>query len=129
MNWLEIVGKIFEIAIFPAIGAGVAYFIAWIRAKKLELEKKVKSETTKEYLDRLEQTIIDCVLATKQTYVEALKKDGIFTAEAQKTAFQRTYDAVIAIITDDAQKYLSEAVKDLETYITNKIEAHVIALK
>lgn len=129
MDWLEIVGKIFEVAIFPAIGAGVAYFIAWIRAKKLELEKKAKNEMTKEYLDRLEKTIIECVLATKQTYVEALKKEGNFGVEAQKTAFQRTYDAVVAIITDDAQKYLTDAVKDLETYITNKIEAQVIALK
>jgi hypothetical protein len=129
MDWLEIASKVFEIAVFPLIGAGVAYFIAWIKAKKLELEKKVKNETTKEYLDMLEKTIIDCVLATKQTYVDTLKKEGIFTAEAQKTAFQRTYDAVMAIITDDAQKYLTEAVKDLETYITNKIEAQVIALK
>lgn len=44
-------------------------------------------------------------------------------------AFQRTYDAVVAIITDEAQECLKEAVKDLETYITNKIEAKITMLK
>ena len=129
MDWLDILEKVFEIAIFPAITAAAAYFITWIHAKKQDLEKKTKDATTKKYLDMLEQTIVDCVLATKQTYVEALKKEGIFTAEAQKTAFQRTYDAVVATITDDAQKYLDEAVKDLSTFITNKIEAQVSVTK
>ena len=40
MDWLEIVGTIFEIAIFPAISAAAIYFITWINAKKQELLKK-----------------------------------------------------------------------------------------
>ena len=125
MDWLEITEKVFDLAIFPVIAAAAAYFITWIKAKKQELEKKTKDETTKKYLDLLETTIIECVLATKQTYVETLKKEGRFDAEAQKIAFQHTYDAVLAVLTDDAQKYLTEAVKDLNAYITNKIEAQV----
>jgi hypothetical protein len=129
MDWLEITSKIFEIAVFPAIAAATAYFITWIKAKKQELENKIKNETAKKYLDILEQTIVDCVLATNQTYVQELKREGNFDAEAQKEAFRRTYEAVISVLTEEAQKYLSEAVKDLQVYITNKIEAKVIALK
>jgi hypothetical protein len=129
MDWLEIVGTIFEIAIFPAISAAAIYFITWINAKKQELLKKTKNETETKYVEMLDQTIVDCVLATNQTYVEALKKQGAFNAEAQKKAFQLTYDAVFAVLTAEAQEYLVEAIKDLNTYITNKIEAQVVVSK
>lgn len=129
MDWLEILEKVFEIAVFPAISAAAIYFITWLNVKKQELLKKTKDEMTKKYIEMLDKTITECVLATSQTYVEALKKEGTFDVEAQKKAFQLTYDAVFAILTDEAQKYLSEAVNDLGAYITNKIEANVIMTK
>jgi hypothetical protein len=129
MDWLEIVGTIFEIAIFPAISAAAIYFITWINAKKQELLKKTKNETAAKYIEMLDKTITDCVVATSQTYVETLKKEGRFDEAAQKAAFQKTFDAVMAVLTDDAQTYLSEVTKDLTAYITNKIEATVKVTK
>ena len=73
----------------------------------------------------LDKTISECVLSTTQTYVDALKKQGKFDADAQKVAFQKTFDAVMGILTDDAKEYLGEAVSDLNAYIGNKIEANV----
>jgi hypothetical protein len=129
MNWTEILGTVFEVIVFPVISAAAVYFITWLRAKKQELAQKAKDDTTKKYLDLLDKTIPECVLATSQTYVEALKKEGKFDAEAQKKAFQQTFDAVMAVLTDDAKEYLGEVVKDLTAYITNKIEANVKATK
>lgn len=73
----------------------------------------------------LNRTIQQTVIATNQTYVESLKAQGKFDAEAQKTAFQMTYDAVIKTLGNEAQQYLSEAVGDLNDYIKNAIEAQV----
>ena len=129
INWLEIGGTIFEIAIFPAISAAAIYFITWINAKKQELIKKTKNETEAKYVEMLDKTITECVLATSQTYVKALKEEGKFDEAAQKEAFQKTFDAVMAILTDEAQTYLSEVTKDLSVYITNKIEATIKATK
>ena len=39
------------------------------------------------YLKMLSETITKCVIATNQTYVETLKKQGKFDEEAQKIAF------------------------------------------
>jgi hypothetical protein len=64
-------------------------------------------------------------MATTQTYVDALKKEGKFDGEAQKVAFSKTFDAVLAVLNDDAKEYLGEVVGDLTAYITNKIEANV----
>ena len=73
----------------------------------------------------LSDTITECVIATTQTYVEALKKEGKFDKAAQETAFNKTYTAVLAILSDEAKKYLTEAVGDLNLYITQQIEAEV----
>lgn len=122
MDWTEILVQVLELVVIPLVGAGVAYFIAWLKSK-------TKNETVKKYVDMLDDTIMNCVLATNQTYVDALKKAGTFDEEAQKQAFQLTYDAVVAVLSDEAQKYLSESVKDLKVYITNKIEAQVKVMK
>jgi hypothetical protein len=129
LDWLEILYKVFEVAIIPLLGAATLYLITLIDAKKKELKDKAKSETTKKYIEMLDDTIINCVIATNQTYVDALKKAGSFDAEAQKQAFKLTYEAVMAILTDEAQVYLNEAIKDLNAYITNKIESGVVAAK
>jgi len=63
------------------------------------------------------------VIATNQTYVDTLKREGKFDGEAQKIAFQKTYDSVIAILSEDAKTYLNEAIGDLQAYIINQIEA------
>jgi hypothetical protein len=128
-NWLEILGQLFEVIIFPILSIAVGYLITWLKAKKQEVLEKTKNETVKKYVELLDKTITDCVLATNQTYVGALKEAGRFDAEAQKEAFKQTFDAVMNILSDDAQIYLKEAIKDLGAYITTRIEAEIIASK
>jgi hypothetical protein len=129
LDWLDILYKVFEVALIPILAAATMYLVTLIHAKKQELVNKTKDETTKKYIEMLDKTITECVLATNQTYVEALKAHGSFDGEAQKHAFQLTYDAVLAILTEDAQEYLSEAISDLNLYITNKIESQVTVSK
>ena len=129
LDWLDLVFKVFEVAIIPILATATMYLVTLINAKKQELVERAKNDTTKKYLEMLDGTITACVLATNQTYVEAIKQQGSFDADAQKKAFQLTYDAVLAVLTDDAQEYLNEAVKDLNAYITTKIESQVVVAK
>ena len=125
MNWVNVLETIFELAIFPIVSILAVYICYLISVKIDEIKKKNNNETVNKYLDMLNDTITNAVLTTTQTYVESLKKDGIFTKEAQQEAFRKTYDAVMKILTEDAKKCLTESVGDLETYITNKIESEV----
>ena len=129
LYWLDILSKVFDVAIIPILGAATIYLVTLINVKKDEILKKTKDEMTEKYIELLNNTIIECVLATNQTYVEALKKQGSFDVEAQKHAFELTYKAVLDILSEDAEMYLNEVIKDLQVYITNKIEAQVIMLK
>lgn len=125
MDWMMILSQLFEIVIFPLLAIGTVYLISLIKVKIQELKQKKDNEMYAKYLGMLETTIIDCVISTTQTYVEALKKEGKFDANAQKIAFTKTYTNVMAILNKDAKKYLEEAIGDLETYVYNKIEAEV----
>ena len=77
----------------------------------------------------LSETITKCVIATNQTYVDNLKAQGAFDMDAQKIAFQKTYDAVLIILADDAKNYLTNIVGDFNTYLTQLIEAEVKGMK
>ena len=122
---LEMLQKIFEVCIFPLLGILTGYLILFINKKSKELQAQTDNELYKKYINMLEQTIVNCVIATNQTYVDALKEQDAFDAEAQKEAFKRTYDQVMTILNDDAKVYLEAAVGDLNAYITSMIEAQV----
>lgn len=124
-QYAELIKQIFEVCLFPLLGVLTAFLIVFISKKAQELKAKTNNELYHKYIDMLEQTVINCVIATNQTYVDALKAEGKFDVEAQKIAFQKTYDSVMAILSEDAKSYLNEAIGDLQTYIINQIEAQV----
>lgn len=125
MEWNELLVDIFEACIIPLLGVLTAFFVKWVNAKSAEIKTNVNDATLAKYMDMLTQTISDCVIATNQTYVESLKAQGKFDLNAQKEAFNLTKDAVMTILSAEAQEYLSTAVGDLNAYIAKKIEAEV----
>lgn len=129
MDWLATLETIGQIVLIPLIGAAAVFAVAWLNAKTNDLKQRIKDERAQKYLTMLNNSITTCVIATSQTYVSVLKKDGIFNAEAQKKALQMTYDAVMKTLTEDAKTLLTEVVGDLQNYILNSIEADVAQTK
>lgn len=125
MDWMNVLEQFFELVVYPVLGIAGIYLTYLIGVKIKELKRKTNDETTQKYLSMLHNTISNAVLATTQTYVDTLKKQGKFDEEAQKIAFKQTYQAVMKILTDEAVMYITTAVGDLETYVTNQIEAEV----
>ena len=122
---MELFIQIMEVCIIPLLGVLTAYFVKWVNAKSAEIQTKIDNDTADKYIAMLDKTITDCVIATNQTFVESLKSTGTFDAAAQKEAFDRTMKAVMNILSEDAIEYLTEAVGDLQVYMTKKIEAEV----
>ena len=94
-----------------------------------DAKEKTGSEIAGKYLTMLEATIVDCIRATNQTYVNALKDKNAFDADAQKEALRMTTDAVMKILSDDAKDYLKHFVGDLGEIIREKIEANIDQVK
>lgn len=125
MEWLDLLNDIFRLCIVPLLAVLTTYLVNYIKAKSDELVKDSDNELEKKYMAMLADTITDCVLATNQTYVEALKDQNAFTKEAQEEAFRQTFDAVMAVLNDDAKAYLTNVYGDLTIYLQQKIEAEV----
>ena len=102
-----------------------SYIVTYINKKKKALQLEMDNMLAIKYTDMIEKTIIDCVNATNQTYVEALKKDNAFTKEAQAVAFNRTLNNIMKILSKDCLEYLAIITTDVNAYIYNKIEAEV----
>jgi hypothetical protein len=125
MNYVELVNEIFQVCIVPLLGILTTYLVKYITIKMEEIQVKTENEKMDKYLSMLTETITSCVIATNQTYVEALKKEGKFDLEAQKVAFEKTKNAVLGVLTAESQRYLTAAVGDLNLYISQQIEAAV----
>ena len=129
MDWTKLLYDILNLCVVPLMGVLAFYLVQYIKAKGNEIAANVDSELASKYILMLTTTITDCVVATNQTYVEALKKEGKFDKEAQYKAFQMTYNAVMDILTEDAKEYLNNFYGDLSLYLSKRIEAEVVANK
>lgn len=122
---MELLSQIFEVCIIPLLGVLTTFLVRYINAKMKTLVDTISDEKQKKYIEMLNNTITDCVIATTQTYVDTLKKQGKFDKEAQEQAFLMTFNAVSDLLTEESKKYLNEAIEDLDLYIKQKIESEV----
>lgn len=132
MEWAVILNEIFQVCIIPLLGILTTYLVKYIKIKSEEIklnnqknEDAAYNEKLNKYITMLTDTITKCVIATNQTYVEELKKQGKFDEEAQKIAFEKTLFAVQGLLTDEAKQYLEAFYGDLSTYLETAIEAAV----
>ena len=125
MEWAVIIEEIFRIVLIPLLGIIVKYFIQFINMKAEELKQKQDNNLYVKYISMLNDTIVNAVTTTNQTYVDSLKAQGKFDAAAQVIAFEKTYQSVMAVLGSEAQHYLNEAIGDLNEYIRTSIERQV----
>ena len=74
-------------------------------------------------------TVSDVVKQVYQTYVEALKGQNAFTAEAQKEAFAKALETIEAILPEKVKAYLTDNFGNMEAWLTTQIEAAIYSLK
>ena len=125
MDWLKILQEIFTVCIIPLLGILTKYLVDWIQTKKNTLIQQEENEIKQRYIEMLASTVETCVIATNQTYVNALKDKNAFTLEAQKEAFEITKNAILAILGEEGQNYLKQIYGDLNIYIMKEIEKNV----
>lgn len=125
MPWGEIVQQVFTLVLIPLLGVVVKYFVKFINIQAEGLQQNTDNAIFKKYIGMLNDTISMAVIATNQTYVDSLKEQGKFDADAQKVALQKTYETVMSTLTSEAKVYLNSVIADLEKYILASIESEV----
>ncbi len=125
MDWIKLLQEIFYVCVIPLLGVLTTYLVQYLKAKGNQIADSTDNALASKYIKMLTETICTCVEATNQTYVEALKKAGAFDEAAQKEAFNKTKEAVMNILSDEAKKYLANIYGDLDQFIESMIEAQV----
>lgn len=110
------------LAAIPVITKELADFL---KAKSEEAKNQNKLQELNKYIDYATAIIIDVVNAISQTMVDSLKKDGSFSEEKQKEAFEKARREILAILTEESKAILTAAYGDLDKWLNNKIEATV----
>ena len=125
MTFKEFIQQLMYLVITGILPFVTVYFANFVKSIIQKNKDNIESEQVQNLIDYAGEAISVAVMTVSQTYVDTMKRQGKFDAEAQKIAFQKTYDSVMAILSEDAKSYLNEAIGDLQTYIINQIEAQV----
>ena len=73
----------------------------------------------------LENIVSKAVITTNQTFVNELKKQGKFDKEAMQEAYKRTYESIIASLSQSFFEYIDKENVDIDTLLKNMIETSV----
>ncbi len=122
MNWSEVVISVVSIIVTALASWGVTELTRLINSK-------IKDANAKEMLSSAVTTVSDVVKQVYQTYVEALKGQNAFTAEAQKEALAKALETIEAVLPEKVKAYLTDNFGNMEAWLTTQIEAAIYSLK
>lgn len=113
-----------------AVTAVVLPLISLLGAKLTQwLSAKVKDEKASSFLTKATDIVFSAVRSVFQTYVDTLKKQGSFDADAQKEALSRAKQIVEGQLSGELAEYIKANYGDLDSWITTQIEAAINSLK
>lgn len=121
----EVMNLIETLVLAPLIIAISSLLIALIRQQTSKIEEKIKDEKAKRMLEIAENVVSQAVATVSQTYVDGLKKDGIFDTDAQKEAFEMSKDKIYMLLTTDTLQAVQDNYGSVDEWITTKIEETV----
>lgn len=122
MNWAEI-GTQIIVGIIGVLLTGLGTLITFL------INKYIKNDKLKTILSSLNETVKNAVSEVYQTYVEALKKDGMFDAEKQKEALNKALEIIKTNLPTDVMNWVKENYSDIDSYFKSQIEAAIGLLK
>ena len=105
--------------VMSALGILITYLI----------NKYIKNDELKGIVNSLNELVKNSVLEIYQTYVEALKKGGIFDEKAQNEALERCLTLINKNMPEKVHAWLEANYGDIEAYLKSLIEAQIGLLK
>ena len=93
------------------------------------LSTKIKDEKAAKLLTQATEIVVTAVKSVFQTYVESLKNSGTFDKTAQLEALNKAKAIVTSELTVELKDFIVSNYGDLESWITNQIEASIYKLK
>ena len=78
-----------------------------------------------EIIYALENIVNKAVITTNQTFVNELKKQGKFDKKAMEEAYNKTFNSIVASLSQSFFEYIDEENVDIDVLLKNMIETSV----
>lgn len=116
--------------LLSALGIIVTGLASFVVAKLTQwINSKIKDKKTADLANGVITIVTDAVKTVYQEFVEALKKEGKFDAEAQKAAKDKALAIIKAGLTAELNEFIASTFGDIDAYLANQIEVILYNLK
>lgn len=121
MSLNELLNNLLFALLTVAIPFVLKEFIPYIK----ELIKSQSIINENSILSNALDDVMDAVLYVNQIYVDALKKEGTFTEQAQSEAFKLAYNEAIKVMSAEAKEIISKTNESVDEWLYKQIEIAV----
>lgn len=121
MSLNELLNNLLFALLTVAIPFVLKEFIPYIK----ELIKSQSIINENSILSSALEDVMDAVLYVNQIYVDALKKEGAFTEQAQSEAFKLAYNEAIKVMSAEAKEIISKTNESVDEWLYKQIEIAV----
>lgn len=122
---MEMLEKIPYVLIAVVVMLVATFICKYLYTKWNEIKTNIKNEKIRNVIDEVVDIVYRAVVQTNQVYVDSLKNSGTFDEEAAKTAFSKTKNTIMNLLSNSMISIITEVYGDFNTYIDTLIESIV----
>ena len=122
---MEMLEKIPYVLIAAVVMLVATFICKYLYTKWNEIKTNIKNEKIRNVIDEVVDIVYRAVIQTNQVYVDSLKNSGTFDEEAAKTAFSKTKNTIMNLLSNSMISIITEVYGDFNTYIDTLIESIV----
>ena len=111
--------------LIPLLVTIITICICMMTSKVAKDAARLAPSKYSEIIYGLENIVSKAVITTNQTFVNELKKQGKFDKEAMQEAYRRTYESIIASLSQSFFEYIDEEAVNIDELLKNMIETSV----
>lgn len=130
LNTLKDAGLyLLQALIIAAVPVILAFVGKLLNAKANEAKANTANANIANVIDTLFGIVDKVVLFVGQTYVDNLKKDGLFSIEEQGIAFDMAYDRIVELVTEESKRIIDSVFGNFSALLETLIEASIAETK
>ena len=111
--------------LIPLLITIITIWICTMTSKVAKDAVRLAPSKYSEIIYGLENIVNKAVITTNQTFVNELKKQGKFDKEAMEEAYNKTFNSIVASLSQSFFEYIDKEAIDIDALLKNMIETSV----
>lgn len=125
MTFKEFIQQLMYLVITGILPFVTVYFANFVKSIIQKNKDNIESEQVQNLIDYAGEAISVAVMTVSQTYVDTMKRQGKFDAEAQAIAKQMAIDKAKELISREMKFAIESVYTNFDAYLDNYIETVV----